>query len=101
MQRLDEIVAGMEDNQLSLEEMITSYEEGVRLLRVCRQRIEGARRRVELISADVEEGKAALTPFNEDSQATEAPGETAEKSRPQNRRRKPAEPEAGAEIRLF
>lgn len=105
MRRLDEIVAGMEDSQLSLEEMISSYEEGVRLLKLCRHRIDGARRRVELISGDLEGGKATLTPF-EESVAGEESAETAEKSRPAspsaNRRRKApeAEPEGG-EIRLF
>lgn len=102
MQRLDEIVTGMEDNQLPLEQMITSYEEGVRLLKVCRQRIEGARRRVELITADAEGGKATLTPFVEDSAPEEDAAESAEKLRPQNRRRKLAEPETDSgEIRLF
>ncbi len=104
MQRLDEIVAGMEDSQLSLEEMISSYEEGVRLLKLCRHRIDGARRRVELISGDLEGGKATLTPFEEGATGEET-ADHAEKTRPAsgaNRRRKApeAEPDAG-EIRLF
>lgn len=105
MQRLDEIVAGMEDSQLSLEEMISSYEEGVRLLKLCRNRIDGARRRVELINGDLEGGKATLTPF-EESAADEETSETAEKTRPSSptsppsRRRKAPEAEGG-EIRLF
>jgi exodeoxyribonuclease VII small subunit len=99
MQRLDEIVAGMEDSQPSLEEMISNYEEGVRLLKLCRQRIEGARRRVELISGDLEGGKASLTPF-EDALADGESADSAEKTRSQLRRRKPAEA-AGEEIRLF
>ncbi|MCE2693566.1 MAG: exodeoxyribonuclease VII small subunit [Verrucomicrobiaceae bacterium] len=99
MQRLDEIVACMEDSQPTLEEMISSYEEGVRLLKLCRQRIEGARRRVELISGDLEGGKAALTPF-EDVLADDESADSAEKPRSQLRRRKPADA-AGEEIRLF
>ena len=99
MQRLDEIVAGMEDGQLSLEEMISSYEEGVRLLKLCRQRIDGARRRVELISGDLEGGKAALTPFEEKADDEDAAA-TGDKPRNQPRRRKTAETEGG-EIRLF
>lgn len=98
MQRLDEIVAGMEDSQLSLEEMISSYEEGVRLLKLCRKRIDGARRRVELISGDLEGGKTALAPF-EDA-ADEESEEATEKPRSQTRRRKTADIEGG-EIRLF
>ncbi|HBJ83721.1 MAG TPA: exodeoxyribonuclease VII small subunit [Verrucomicrobiales bacterium] len=99
MQRLDEIVAGMEDSQLSLEEMISSYEEGVRLLKLCRQRIDGARRRVELISGDLEGGKAVISSFEEASLDEESP-ESADKSRTQTRRRKPADA-GGEEIRLF
>ncbi len=99
MQRLDEIVAGMEEGQLSLEEMLSSYEDGVRLLKLCRQRIDGARRRVELISGDLEGGKAALTPF-EGTPADEDDSEAADKPRNSPRRRKTAETEGG-EIRLF
>lgn len=99
MQRLDEIVAGMEDSLPTLEEMISNYEEGVRLLKLCRQRIEGARRRVELISGDLEGGKASHTPF-EDVLAVDESTDYDEKTRSQSRRRKPADA-AGEEIRLF
>lgn len=51
MTRLDEIVAGMEEERLPLEEMVRSYEEGARLLKLCRRRIETARQRVERINA--------------------------------------------------
>lgn len=99
MQRLDEIVAGMEDGQLSLEEMISSYEDGVRLLKLCRQRIDGARRRVDVISADLEGGKASLSSFD-DAVDNDESAEDTEKLRSPARRRKTAEPEGG-EIRLF
>jgi exodeoxyribonuclease VII small subunit len=100
MQRLDEIVAGMEDGQPTLEEMISSYEEGVGLLKLCRQRIDGARRRVELISGDMEGGKVSLTPF-EDGSMDEETEESSVKPRPQLRRRKTTDAESGGEIRLF
>lgn len=101
MQRLDEIVVGMEDSQLSLDEMISSYEEGVRLLKLCRQKIDGARRRVELISGDLEGGKATLTAFEEGSVEAES-SDASEKARPAPRRRKTAETETDSgEIRLF
>jgi exodeoxyribonuclease VII small subunit len=99
MQRLDEIVADMEGGQPTLEEMISSYEEGVRLLKLCRQRIDGARRRVELINGDVESGKVTLTPFEETS-TDEDTEESSVKPRSQLRRRKTPNTEGG-EIRLF
>lgn len=64
MERLDEIVSSMEGERMSLEDMVRSYEEGVRLLRVCRGRIDTAKRRVEVITADLEGGKATLAPFD-------------------------------------
>ena len=72
MERLEEIVSSMEGERLPLEEMVRSYEEGARLLRVCRERIEVARQRVELITANLDGSpKASLTPF--DPASTEAP----------------------------
>lgn len=95
MERLDEIVARMEVEKLPLEEMVASYEEGMQLLQSCRQRIEAARRRVELINAGNGE-TASLTPFDpEATLAEEAPKTPA--------RRKTAKPDIAAEgdIRLF
>jgi len=46
--------------------MVQSYEEGARLLKVCRQRIDAARQRVELITADLDgNGKAVLSTFEQ------------------------------------
>ncbi len=95
MERLDEIVAHMEVEKLPLEEMVASYEEGMQLLQSCRQRIEAARRRVELINAGNGEG-ATLTPFD----PAEAAGEETPKA---PARRKSSKPDAddGGDIRLF
>ena len=47
---LESIVARMESADLPLEEMISGYEEGIRLLEVCERRIKSARQRVEKIA---------------------------------------------------
>jgi len=96
MSRLDEIVGAMETDRMPLEEMIRSYEEGIGLLKNCRQRLDGARRRVELISADLEGGKASTSAFDADAAAEEDDASTARQSPP--KRRKASE---GDEIRLF
>lgn len=96
MQRLDEIVGGMETDRMPLEEMIRSYEEGVTLLKSCRQRLENARRRVEVISADLETTKATTAPFDAADAGDEEDGAPSRTAAP--RRRKAAESE---EIRLF
>ena len=72
MERLDEIVSSMEGERMSLEDMVRSYEEGVRLLRVCRGRIDTAKRRVEMITADLEGGKASLAPFDPSAEPSTA-----------------------------
>ena len=51
MEALDTIVSSLETERLPLEEMVTSYERGVNLLRTCRDRITTAQQRVELITA--------------------------------------------------
>lgn len=81
MERLEEIVSGMEGDRLPLEEMVGAYEEGARLLKVCRARIESARQRVELITTRLDDPSATtLTPF--DPAAAEAAASPDEPSRP-------------------
>src|SRR5215218_1806291 len=76
MESLDAIVASLEGERLPLEDMVASYERGMKLLRVCRSRIETARQRVELITADLEgRGKATLTDFS----ASETPESVSER----------------------
>jgi exodeoxyribonuclease VII small subunit len=96
MSRLDEIVGAMETDRMPLEDMIRSYEEGIALLKNCRQRLDGARRRVELISADLESGKASTSAFDADASAEQDDASTARQS--PSKRRKASE---GDEIRLF
>ena len=85
MERLEEIVSSMEGERLPLEEMVQSYEEGAKLLRVCRERIEVARQRVELITANLDgpPAKASLTTFDPASTeaAESAPTENSPKQR--------------------
>jgi exodeoxyribonuclease VII small subunit len=108
MESLDAIVASLEGERLPLEEMVASYERGMKLLRVCRSRIETARQRVELITADFEgRGKASLSEFTALETPESAPA-TEEVPRRQPRR-KSAAPESpstspgedAGDIRLF
>lgn len=106
MERLEEIVSGMEGDRVPLEEMVAAYEEGAMLLKVCRARIEAARQRVELITARLDEPEATtLTPF--DPAAADAAPEDA--ARPAARSTTARRPSAGSkpasnddeDIRLF
>jgi len=61
--RLEDIVRRMEVDQVPLDELISDYEAGTRLLRVCRARIETARARIEQIGQSSEDGDVALGDF--------------------------------------
>lgn len=72
MERLDEIVESMEGERLDLDEMVGRYEEGVKLLTLCRQRIEHARMRVERINTLLDgSGKATLADFEVGAEGNE------------------------------
>lgn len=77
--RVEEIVARMEGDSLSLDDLIASYDEGSRLLETCRRRLDDAQRRVDLISLRAD-GRAELTPFSDDDAPTAEEG--ASRSRP-------------------
>jgi exodeoxyribonuclease VII small subunit len=47
--KLEEIVREMEGDQIPLEELLDRYEEGTRLRRLCEDRLESARGRIELL----------------------------------------------------
>jgi exodeoxyribonuclease VII small subunit len=50
LQRLQEIVAGLESGALPLEESVNLYKEGLSLSRQCKEQLEKARNEVRLLS---------------------------------------------------
>jgi exodeoxyribonuclease VII small subunit len=58
LRRLEEIVETLESGELSLEESIRIFEEGVGLTRTCGQQLEQAEQKVSSLLAEAE-GKAA------------------------------------------
>jgi len=49
LEKLEEIVRKMESGDLTLEESLKAFEEGIRLSRLCSQKIDEAERRVEVL----------------------------------------------------
>jgi len=64
MQRLDAIVARLEEDRLPLEEMLARYEEGVALARYCGEKLEAAEQKVRLIAAKAD-GSVTLESFDD------------------------------------
>ena len=50
--RLEEIVGQMESAELPLESIIGKYEEGMKLLAFCEQKLEAAEKKIELLTRD-------------------------------------------------
>ena len=50
MSRLEQIVDLMESDKLPLEELLTRYEEGVTLVKVCEQKLATVEKRIEIIT---------------------------------------------------
>ena len=68
MQKLQDIVGTLERGNLSLEESIHSFEEGVDLVKRCSEILDQAERRIQKLTRDAE-GKPAVVPVEEDGEA--------------------------------
>src|SRR6266446_10713052 len=62
IQRLEKIVADMEEAELPLDEVLKKYEEGTRLVRFCSQKLDEAEKKIELLTKKAD-GSVELTPF--------------------------------------
>ncbi|HEY8341889.1 MAG TPA: exodeoxyribonuclease VII small subunit [Calditerricola sp.] len=62
MQRLEEIVQRLEDGEVSLEEAIELFQEGMRLSRWCDKKLRDVEQRIDLLLEE-EDGGFRLVPF--------------------------------------
>lgn len=76
IERLEAIVGEMESDKMPLEELLMRYEEGIKLVKICSEKLEAAEKRIELITRNAA-GKTQLTEF-EPSQAPASPSPAAE-----------------------
>jgi exodeoxyribonuclease VII small subunit len=82
LKRLEKIVEELESGNLSLDESLENYEEGIRLSKACAKKLEVARKKVEILLKS-EDGSVELKPFDEKSAEEEA--------KPEAKRRKAKE----------
>jgi exodeoxyribonuclease VII small subunit len=64
MARLEEIVRRMEGGEMTLEESLKAFEEGIKLSRLCVKKLDEADRRVDLLLR--EEGELVAKPYAEE-----------------------------------
>ena len=74
MDRLEEIVEQMESGKMMLEELIVRYEEGMKLVKTCQERLANAEEKIEIITRN-SAGKAVVQEFQPAQEA--APPEKA------------------------
>ncbi|MBE6424965.1 MAG: exodeoxyribonuclease VII small subunit [Thermoguttaceae bacterium] len=74
--RLQEVVRTLENGQAPLDDSLKLYEEGVRLIRQCHEKLTGARRRIEIIAGTNENGKPVLRQMDEEERSLEERSQT-------------------------
>ena len=64
LKKLEKIVDDLEDGNLSLDDALDKYEEGIKLSKLCAKRLELAKKKVEILMKS-EDGSLDLKPFDE------------------------------------
>ena len=87
LKRLEKIVEELESGNLSLDDSLEKYEEGIKLSKACTKRLEVARKKVEILLKS-EDGSVELKPFDEKAAEEETKPDVVQK-------KKRAKPEEG------
>ena len=66
--RLEHLVSEMESEELPLERLIVNYEEGVKLVKTCQQKLAEAEKKIEIIQRQAG-SDPELTPFDPDAKS--------------------------------
>lgn len=64
LKKLEKIVEDLEKGDLSLDEALKKYQEGIELSRLCSQRLENAKKKIDLLVKN-KKGEFELKPFDE------------------------------------
>jgi len=64
LKKLEKIVEDLEKGELSLDEALKKYQEGIELSRLCNQRLESAKKKIDLLAKN-KKGEFELKPLNE------------------------------------
>lgn len=70
LKKLEKIVLDLEAGEMSLDESLAKYEEGIKLSKICSRQLEAAKSKVELLMKAG--GKFELSPFGESEKEEKA-----------------------------
>jgi exodeoxyribonuclease VII small subunit len=63
LKKLEDVVKRLEEGDLPLEESLSLFEEGIRLTRLCAQKLDEAEKKIEILVKD-NKGNKKIRPFN-------------------------------------
>lgn len=69
LEKLEALVAKMETGQLPLEELMKNFEEGSKLVKLCRGKLDALERKIEILTRD-DGGSGQWTDFEPDAAGT-------------------------------
>ena len=72
LKKLEKIVSDLETGELSLDEALKKYEEGVKLTRVCTEKLQQAEKKIEVLSKELD-GSFSTREFEETENETSHP----------------------------
>lgn len=93
LERLERVVRELEDGELGLDQSLERYEEGVKYLKFCHQRLKDAEQKIELLTGLDAEGNPVTVPFDDPASTLEEKQQARAKRR--SRPTKPAKPGSG------
>jgi len=73
IERLEQIVEQMENDKLPLEDLLVRYEEGIKLVKVCSEKLDAAEKKIEMITRDAT-GKPRLAEFEPEQKPAQNAG---------------------------
>lgn len=71
LERLESIVANIEEGKVSLEDSIQKYAEGIGLIKQCRQILDGAEKKIQVLAAETGGGVAVSGELQEQDDENE------------------------------
>lgn len=78
MERLEKIVDEMESGKMRLEDLLVRYEEGMKLVKTCQEKLNQAEQKIEMITRD-HAGKVVLKNFPPAEAVAPAPNDSVER----------------------
>lgn len=74
LEKLEEIVAALEEGELSLDDAMKRFEEGIKLAKRCEKALSEAEKKIEILTKNAD-GDLEAQPFGDEAEAEDTPPE--------------------------